>query len=57
MDGTEGVAMGAEGPAVYPAPLTVTAADFSAYRRTGAGDLTDGAAITYSTLIPLVVTG
>lgn len=49
--------MGAEGPAVYPAPLTVTAADFSAYRRTGAGDLTDGAAITYSTLIPLVVTG
>ena len=57
VDGTEGVAMGAEGPAVYPAPLTVTAADFSAYRRTGAGDLTDGAAITYSTLIPLVVTG
>ena len=32
VDGTEGVAMGAEGPAVYPAPLTVTAADFSAYR-------------------------
>lgn len=54
-DRTEGVTMGR--PAVYPAPLTVTAADFSAYRRTGAGNLTDGAVITYSTLIPLEVTG
>lgn len=55
VDRTEGVRMGA--PAVYPTPLTVTAADFSAYRRAGAENLTDGAVITYSTLIPLEVTG
>lgn len=55
VDRTDGVFMGT--PAVYPATLTVTAADFSGYRRAGAGNLTDGAVITYSTLIPLTVTG
>lgn len=57
VDQAEGVVMATEGPALYPTPLTVTAADFSTYRREHAGDLTDGAAITYSTLIPLEVTG
>ena len=55
VDRAEGVVMGI--PAVYPTSLTITAADFSAYRRAKADNLTDGAVITYSTLIPLEVTG
>ena len=57
VDHTAGVVLDTQGVAIYPIPLTVTAADFSPYRRADAGNITDGAAITYSTLIPLQVTG
>lgn len=51
------VTLNVQNTAVYPTPLTVTAADCSTYRRANADHLTDGASITYSTLIPLTVTG
>lgn len=54
---TDGVVLDSQNVACYPTPLTVTAADFCSYRRAEANDITDGAKITYSTLIPLRVTG